>query len=78
MKSLDVGRGSLVQQRKGAVAQFWGCTHPHPISHCFAFSSTPPTHLCTPRLLAPLSQVRLLQLWVTGLLRGVKVRAGPC
>ena len=37
-----------------------------------------PTHLCTPRLLAPLSQVRLLQLWATGLLEGVKVRAGPC
>ena len=61
----DVGRGPLVQQGKGALAQFQAAPI-DPISHCFAFSC--PTHLCTGWLatLSRRSSVDLLQ--------GVKVR----
>ena len=64
----DVGRGPLVQQGKGALAQFQAAPI-DPISHCFAFSC--PTHLCTGWLatLSRRSSVDLLQ--------GVKVRFGP-
>ena len=64
----DVGRGPLVQQGKGALAQFQAAPI-DPISHCFAFSC--PTHLCT-GWLATLSRRSSVDL-----LWGVKVRFGP-